>query len=511
MSSPPSPPPARPPLPGRTTICALGDDLLREIFARLTDLPNLARAAFTCHTFLRAVRSSPAFRRRFRSLRAPPLLAFFVEREMDAVPVYPSPWRPTDPGLAAAFRDADFLQTRGMRCPAADHPGWEFDYSLNGEILIAHRKQWASYSPLTRALALFPDTQILRDGSYLEFHTLSHQEEHGLQRVVCARRDSSWTRARVAVFLSHTMEWQIFPWVETRGLVPKDASSFKLGKVVDRFVYWTFGNGASGMLVLNTATSQFHQMDVPPPLKESPMIFTTFKLGQTKEGKLEEHNIFVWLWGKDVDGVERWMLDKSFPLRRIVEAITCSMVVHAEATILAVIDGFVYLSVYCHVYDGCQNYSTSPEWFLSFCLETAELHQLYEGQYQSYVFVHPYVIQWPPCLVHSKDGSEAEVTENCVADDGHVGKDEPASILITALQSFKEALIKDDEANIAETRAFFSVEDEKSSLVSKITTLDARLTSARDHILRISADSAQCKKPCLDVKCRFCFLLQNHS
>ncbi|KAI4968098.1 hypothetical protein ZWY2020_005446 [Hordeum vulgare] len=445
MSSPPSPPPARPPLPGRTTICALGDDLLREIFARLTDLPNLARAAFTCHTFLRAVRSSPAFRRRFRSLRAPPLRAFFVEREMDAVPVYPSPWRPTDPGLAAAFRDADFLQTRGMRCPAADHPGWEFDYSLDGEILIAHRKQWASYSPLTRALALFPDTQILRDGSYLEFHTLSHQEEQGLQRVVCVRRDSSWTRARVAMFSSHTMEWQIFPWVETRGLVPKDASSFKLGKVVDRLVYWTFGNGASGMLVLNTATSQFHQMDVPPPLKESPMIFTTFKLGQTKEGKLcivhlniqrdiydEEHNIFVWLWGKDVDGVERWMLDKSFPLRRIVEASL----------------------VQC----------TSPEWFLSFCLETAELHQLYEGQYQSYVFVHPYVIQWPPCLVHSKDGSEAEVTENCVADDGHVGKDEPASILITALQSFKEALIKDDEANIAETRAFFSVEDEKSSL-----------------------------------------------
>uniref|UniRef100_A0A8R7TCH5 F-box domain-containing protein n=1 Tax=Triticum urartu TaxID=4572 RepID=A0A8R7TCH5_TRIUA len=121
MSSPPSPPPARRPPPTRTTICALGEDLLREILARLPDLPNLDRAAFTCHAFLRAVRSSPAFRRRFRSLRAPPLLAFFVEREMDAVPVYPSPWRPSDPGLAGAFRDADFLQTRSMRCPPADH------------------------------------------------------------------------------------------------------------------------------------------------------------------------------------------------------------------------------------------------------------------------------------------------------------------------------------------------------------------------------------------------------
>ncbi|KAF7013569.1 hypothetical protein CFC21_027640 [Triticum aestivum] len=188
MSSPPSPPPARRPPAARTTICALGDDLLRAIFARLPDLPNVARAAFTCRAFLGVVRSSPAFRRRFRSLRAPPFLAFFVEREMDALPVYPSPWRPSDPGLAAAFRDADFLQTRSMRCPPADHLGWEFDYSLNGEIHIAHRKQRASYSPLTQALTLFPDTQILSDGSYLELHTLSHQEEQGLQRVVAGAR-----------------------------------------------------------------------------------------------------------------------------------------------------------------------------------------------------------------------------------------------------------------------------------------------------------------------------------
>ncbi|XP_037482887.1 uncharacterized protein LOC119361839 isoform X1 [Triticum dicoccoides] len=508
MSSHPSPPPARPPPPAGTTISALGDDMLREIFARLPDLPNLARAAFACRAFLGAVRSSPAFRCRFRSLRPPPLLAFFVEPDMGTVPVYPSPWRPSDPGLVAAFRDGDFLQTRRMDGLASGEPGWEFDYSLRCEIRIAHRKQRASCSPLTQALSLFPDRQIMMDDSYLEFHTLSHQEDQGLQRVVCIRHDHPWIGASVAVFSSHTMEWQISPWVETWTLTPKDATYLKSGKVVDGFVYWTFPNG-DGMLVLNTATSQFHRMDVPQPLKEALMFNPTFfELGQTKDGKLcivhkgihnKECKLFVWSWGKDGDGVERWKLDKSFPLRMIIEFIKCSKLNHAQVTIVSVIDGFVYLSVDCHEYAEFQNCSNSPEWFLSLCLETAELHQLFEGPYRSHTCVRPYVMPWPPCLVRSKDGSEA------------VGKGEPTSILTTALQSFKEALITDDEANIIVTKAFFSIGVKNRSLISKIATLDARLTNARDHILRMSADSAECKRPCLDDDCFFCVLSQAYS
>ncbi|KAM3373151.1 hypothetical protein ACQJBY_019867 [Aegilops geniculata] len=419
---------------------------------------------------------------------------------MGTVPVYPSPWRRSDPGLADAFRDADFLQTRRMDGLASGEPGWEFDYSLRCEIRIAHRKQRASYSPLTQALSLFPDRQIVTDGSYLEFHTLSHQEDQGLQRVVCVRHDRPWTQARVAVFSSHTMEWQIFHWVETGTLTPKDATYLKPGKVVDGFVYWTFPNG-DGMLVLNTVTSQFHRMDVPQPLKEALMFNPTFfELGQKlcivhKGIHNKECKLFVWSWGKDGDGVERWKLDKSFPLRMIIEFIKCSKLNHAQVTIVAVIDGFVYLSVDCHEYAEFQNCSNSPEWLLSLCLETAELHQLFEGPYRSRSCVRPYVMSWPPCL----DGSEA------------VGKGEPTSILITALQSSKEALITDDEANITETKAFFSIGVKNRSLVNKIATLDARLTNARDHVLRISADSAECKRPCLGDDCFFCVLSQVYS
>nr|CDM81215.1 unnamed protein product [Triticum aestivum] len=57
--------------------------------------------------------------------------------EMNLIRVYPSPWRPSDTDLIAAFRDADFFKTRRMYGPKHDDdPGWEFDYILDSEIRI---------------------------------------------------------------------------------------------------------------------------------------------------------------------------------------------------------------------------------------------------------------------------------------------------------------------------------------------------------------------------------------
>jgi hypothetical protein len=89
------------PPPSPTTITDLGEDPLREIFIRHPDLLTLVRAAFAYHAFRHAVRSSPAFRRSFRALHAPPVPALFLEPSMEVVLVLPSRSLRSDPGLLA--------------------------------------------------------------------------------------------------------------------------------------------------------------------------------------------------------------------------------------------------------------------------------------------------------------------------------------------------------------------------------------------------------------------------
>jgi hypothetical protein len=113
---------------------------------------------------------------------------------------------------------------------------------------------------------------------------------------------------------------------------------------------------------------------------------------------VQECKLSVWLWTADTDGVHRFMLHKTFPLHTSVKEITKRSVediADVGSQLIIVIDGFVYLSV---VHGGGDPQSC---WFLSVCLETAEVNFLFKTTSCSYCF-DPYIMAWPPSLIHSK-------------------------------------------------------------------------------------------------------------
>ncbi|XP_044428667.1 uncharacterized protein [Triticum aestivum] len=82
----------------------LADHLLAEIFLRLPDPADLARASAACVTF-RQISTDRSFLRRFRRLHAPPILGFLWAGGM----FYPTlPPHPCAPAAHALNLAADF-------------------------------------------------------------------------------------------------------------------------------------------------------------------------------------------------------------------------------------------------------------------------------------------------------------------------------------------------------------------------------------------------------------------
>ncbi|KAM0837230.1 hypothetical protein ACQ4PT_061813 [Festuca glaucescens] len=98
---------------------------------------------------------------------------------------------------------------------------------------------------------------------------------------------------------------------------------------------------------------------------------------------------------------------------------------------------------------------------------------------------------WPPCLVQGKEESETEFIRGSIADDRPVCAEEASTVLVTALKSFRQALMNYSDSNkeiVSELEAFFGpTEDNEGSLIRKMAILDAQLRTARDHMLRIRA------------------------
>ncbi|CAN6351638.1 unnamed protein product [Urochloa humidicola] len=394
------PPTAKPQAPTATTIRDLGDDLLLDIFLRIPSLPSLVRAALTCRSFLAAVRSSPAFRRRFRELHPPPLLGLFFDHDGPDGPSFAPLRRRSDPGLAAAVRGADFFLTR---VPADDDasPGWEILNCRGGYLLLAswEAEQIYAYNPVTRALDIIPmPPDEIAEGSdgefvYHGFHMVNSDEVPGSFRVVCLCFDA--TQVRAAVFSSGTREWRVLPWEEPAPEQPADDEYWLLRATqVNGSLYSAHADQAY-MVVLDTATMQFSCIDLPDQLEGRGHIY---RAGETKDAKLcivcaIQFNLFVWYRRAGADGVDKWVLDKIFALEgEVLEATGGSRDEHGALKVLDIIDGIVYLSTSETLKDA-----SSPCWFLTFCLGTRKLEKLFHKLNDTYV--HPYSMAWPPSLV----------------------------------------------------------------------------------------------------------------
>ncbi|XP_034586686.2 uncharacterized protein, partial [Setaria viridis] len=387
-----------------TTIHTLSDDLLLDIFLRLPSLPSLVRAALSCRAFLAAIRSSPAFRRRFRALHPHPLVGFFFETYGYDVPSFSPIRRRSDPDLAAAVRGADVFLTHLPYHEDAD-PGWTIVDCHGGCLLLLNSDtgQIAAYNPLTRALHLHPtppdEISKGRRGKFnrLDFFLLLSDETPGSFRVICLCHDKS--RVHAVVYSSGTREWQILPWSVAAPAQPSGKKHWLLkGRLANGNLYWAHAREAYMMVVLDTATLQFSFMDLPDFMKVQGHLYA---IGETKDGKLcmvftLGFILFILVRRVDTDGVEKWVIHDGFPLQEeILRATEGTRDDDDELKLMvwAVMDSIVYLSPFI-----CGD-PHLPCWFLSFCLETRKLEKLFHRTFDYSFF--PYIMAWPPSLAGS--------------------------------------------------------------------------------------------------------------
>ncbi|XP_047043556.1 uncharacterized protein LOC124647704 [Lolium rigidum] len=420
--------------PAPTNILALGDDLLREVFLRLPSLPSLIRAALACPAFLRAVRSSPAFRRRFRDLHSPTILGAFLVDDDDTPMSTFAPLRlrdrRSDPDHAAALRGLDAFLTRlphaiGVKKhdgevaqdedeeDVEDEDGpvaeWSMSACCDGYVLLVtpqwNTKKVAVYDPLTGALHLFPGPPHEVFGGQseytAEFHVIPSEADDRSFRLLCVPK-KHWGK-QIAVLSPDTREWQIAttPWSL------RDAGNVEL--VRNGLVYWA-SSDQDYIPVLNAATMQFSQIDMPTKISAS--------LGETNDGKLclvrvygllidvwvpragddgvdksmQNTKIDVWVPRAGEDDVDKSMQNTTFDMVDAIGHLALNIMDECPSlNVVAIRGGIVYLTI--HQFEP-------PSWLLSFCIETGELQKLCRITRSE--FYYPYTMAWPPALVGNK-------------------------------------------------------------------------------------------------------------
>ncbi|XP_047080838.1 uncharacterized protein LOC124691591 isoform X2 [Lolium rigidum] len=293
-------------------------ELLPDIFLRLPDPADLARASAACVSFRRHI-TDRSFLRQYRKLHAPPLLGFVeIKGEFHrASPPYPSASAASAVALAADF-SFSFLPAPACQwfiLDIRDSRVLLYRTCLPGTAFLL--KEMLVCDPLHRQYLRLPPIPDELSTSVEKWHTfLVHQSDLEAAEETAFR--VIWMaclgdKLAAFVFSSTTGQWQAGPshsgWIESSGALSRS-------QYANGCFYWVT-DCREKLLVLDTRRMEFSTIDAPPETKLDDVNVAIVEAG---EGRL---GMFVLPCGSDLSYIIRrnnvgssgqWQLEKTISL-----------------------------------------------------------------------------------------------------------------------------------------------------------------------------------------------------
>ncbi|XP_051191171.1 uncharacterized protein [Lolium perenne] len=244
------------------------DELLEDIFLRLTTAADLARASTACVSFRRVI-AGHAFLRRFRALHPPPLLGIFNHPFLPAQPPHPS--------AAAARAVADGADFWCSFLPSRER--WGITDIRDGRVLLVGVPEGKTYpwgsngmlrhfalcDPLSRRYLVLP---AIPDDLVHELHITDNDGAYFLAPPVAG--DDDGVSFRVMCLVKRKSKLVLFAFSRGAGqwrYIEYDPG-FKLHWASRRYYWRRFFCWAvmpeNKLLKLNTDKMEFSAVDLPP-------------------------------------------------------------------------------------------------------------------------------------------------------------------------------------------------------------------------------------------------------
>nr|AWA45264.1 hypothetical protein fge_5_PS366H01_c1_18104 [Paspalum simplex] len=365
----------------RQVVCALAslllfpDEILEEIFLRLDAAADVARASAACTTFHRIV-SARGFRRRFRSLHPPPILAVL---ECHATAAF----RPAEPPHGSALAARALAEAADFTFSFIDAPGsWQVRDARDARVLMYRRANTAAASgdlmvcdPLHRRYVLLPpipDDLAAATGSErsLDFDAFldpaTDDDEDESFRVICAVQCP--LKLVTFHFSSVTGKWRVLTFDRRRPL--SDLTLRFCGMFVRHYAhgcfYWTHPC-IDSLFILDPLEVKFSDVGHRPNYNATAILelgaHAIVELGNGSLGLVSlVDGDTLDLYSKTVrnNGVdtEEWQHDKMIPLPK--------MEMHCDWNIKGAVEGYLLLEAtpqdYVHILLN-ENRASESHWF----------------------------------------------------------------------------------------------------------------------------------------------------